>query len=257
MYALRSAKRQFLQNLLSSVCNPRQFWSAYYSLRPNRLRIPVHLTNGSVTVESACNECDLLNSHLVSIFSDPIVTPLYLPQLLMPPAIPLFAAPARTSIVYLLHCLRRQPLVPMEYQARCSNILLVLLRHNYQHFSISRCPLVLSLLTGSYLMSPLSTRLENLNWSQTTVQSLSCHFHRSSLSVCICNSMGVSEIWDKYHEYCSENGEITRGEAECNLPFSLQYEWYLSQISLTPMLSQINTIHSVCFQSTNQYYNNT
>ena len=69
--ALRSAKKQFLQNLSSSACNPRQFWSAYYSLRPNRQCIPVHLTNGSVTVESACNKCDLLNSHFVSVFSDP------------------------------------------------------------------------------------------------------------------------------------------------------------------------------------------
>ncbi len=35
-----------------------------------------------------------------------------------------------------------------------------------------------------------------------------------------------SEIWDKYHEFCSGNGKI---EAECNLTLPLQYEWYLSQ----------------------------
>ena len=182
--ALRSAKRQFLQNLSSSVRNPRQFWSAYYSLRPNRQRIPVHLTNGSVTVESACNKCDLLNSHFVSVFSDPDC---YSP---VPSSAP--DAPGLTSICCSSEDVHR--LLTSLPQKTASgpdgissqmlkHILLVLLRRNYQHFSISRCPLVLSLLTGSYLMSSLSTRLETLNWSQTTVQSLSCHFHRSSLSV--------------------------------------------------------------------------
>ena len=33
--------------------------------------------------------------------------------------------------------------------------------------------------------------------------------------------MGSSEIWDKYHECCIGN-----------LPFPIQQEWYLSQISL-------------------------
>ena len=45
------------------------------------------------------------------------------------------------------------------------------------------------------------------------------------------NSMGSSEIWDKYHECCIGN-----------LPFPTQQEWYLSQISLLPMLFPVNTI---------------
>ena len=45
------------------------------------------------------------------------------------------------------------------------------------------------------------------------------------------NSMGSSEIWDKYHECCIGN-----------LPFPIQQEWYLSQISLLPMLFPVNTI---------------
>ena len=43
--------------------------------------------------------------------------------------------------------------------------------------------------------------------------------------------MGSSEIWDKYHECCIGN-----------LPFPIQQEWYLSQISLLPMLFPVNTI---------------
>ncbi len=60
--------------------------------------------------------------------------------------------------------------------------------------------------------------------------------------VCICNSMVGSQIWDKYHEYCSGSGKVARGEAQCNLLLPLQYEWYLSQISRPTMLSYINTI---------------
>ena len=44
------------------VHTPRQFRSTYYSLQPNRQRIPTHLTNGHVTAESAQNKCELLNS---------------------------------------------------------------------------------------------------------------------------------------------------------------------------------------------------
>ena len=46
------------------------------------------------------------------------------------------------------------------------------------------------------------------------------------------NSMGSSEIWDKYHECCIGNGD----------KFPIQQEWYLSQISLLPMLFPVNTI---------------
>ena len=39
------------------------------------------------------------------------------------------------------------------------------------------------------------------------------------------NSMGSSEIWDKYHSCCIGNGK-----------FPIQHSWYLSKISLLPML---------------------
>ena len=60
--ALRTAKKIFLRNLSLLVHTPRQFWFAYYSLQPNRQRIPTHLTNGHITAESAQKKCDLLNS---------------------------------------------------------------------------------------------------------------------------------------------------------------------------------------------------
>ena len=37
--------------------------------------------------------------------------------------------------------------------------------------------------------------------------------------------MGSSEIWDKYHSCCIGNGK-----------FPIQHSWYLSQVSLLPML---------------------
>ena len=67
--ALQTAKKNFLRNLSLLVHTPRQFWSTYYSLQPNRQRIPTHLTNGHITAESAQNKCDLLNSFFVSTFT--------------------------------------------------------------------------------------------------------------------------------------------------------------------------------------------
>ena len=52
------------------------------------------------------------------------------------------------------------------------------------------------------------------------------------------NSMGSSEILDKYHSCCIGNG-IGNGkfhEAKNLSPFPIQQEWYLSKISLLPML---------------------
>ena len=50
-------------------------------------------------------------------------------------------------------------------------------------------------------------------------------------SVRTSDSMGSSEIWDKYHSCCIGNGK-----------FPIQHSWYLSQISLLPMLFPVNTI---------------
>ena len=49
MSAIRSAKRKFFSNLSSLVKTPKEFWSAYHSLLPNWQRIPVMLSNGSIT----------------------------------------------------------------------------------------------------------------------------------------------------------------------------------------------------------------
>ena len=60
--------------------------------------------------------------------------------------------------------------------------------------------------------------------------------------VCTSNSMGSSEIWDKYHECCIGNGDKFHEAKPSDLPFPIQQEWYLSQISLLPMLFPVNTI---------------
>ena len=46
------------------------------------------------------------------------------------------------------------------------------------------------------------------------------------------NSMGIAvKFWDKYHSCCIENGK-----------FPIQHSWYLSQISLLPMLLLVQTL---------------
>ena len=56
------------------------------------------------------------------------------------------------------------------------------------------------------------------------------HADSYSVTVLTWNSMGNSEILDKYHECCFEIHEVKPS------PFPLQQEWYLSKISLLPML---------------------
>ena len=67
--ALRSAKQNFFSNLSSIVKSPKQFWSVYRSLTPNRHRLPALMSNGSTMVESAQGMCDLFVSHFSSFFS--------------------------------------------------------------------------------------------------------------------------------------------------------------------------------------------
>ncbi len=67
--ALRSAKRQFYNHLSTNVKTPKQFWSVYRSLSPNRHRLPALMTNGSTSVECAQAKCELLNSHFAASFT--------------------------------------------------------------------------------------------------------------------------------------------------------------------------------------------
>ena len=48
---------------------PRQFWSAYDSLFPNRQCIPALLSDGTVTAESTQSKCNLLNAYFAHVFS--------------------------------------------------------------------------------------------------------------------------------------------------------------------------------------------
>ena len=63
--------------------------------------------------------------------------------------------------------------------------------------------------------------------------------------ICICNSVARSEIWDKFHECCSENGKncTRRSRVQfCHSHYNTS-EIY-PKISLLAMLLQVNTIDS-------------
>ena len=67
--ALRKAKCEFFNRLSALIRSPKQFWSLYHSLTPNRQRIPATLSDGTVTVESATSKANLLASHFSTCFS--------------------------------------------------------------------------------------------------------------------------------------------------------------------------------------------
>lgn len=67
--AVRKAKCEFLNTLSSLIRSPKQFWSLYHSLSPNRQRIPPTLNNGSLTVESATSKANLFVSHFSACYS--------------------------------------------------------------------------------------------------------------------------------------------------------------------------------------------
>ena len=72
--ALRKAKCEFFKRLSTLIRSPKQFWSLYYSLTPNRQRIPATLNDGTVTVESATSKATLLASHFSACFLNPLTT---------------------------------------------------------------------------------------------------------------------------------------------------------------------------------------
>lgn len=59
----------------ASIRTPKQFWSIYHLLTPNRERIPHTLTNGVITVSSPTSKANLLNSFFASCFSPPSNSP--------------------------------------------------------------------------------------------------------------------------------------------------------------------------------------
>ena len=69
--AVRKAKHSFLMSMSSLIRSPKQFWSAYHSLMPNRERIPHTLTYGTISAESPTAKANLLNSYFSSCFSIP------------------------------------------------------------------------------------------------------------------------------------------------------------------------------------------
>ena len=72
--AMRKAECEFLKSLSSLIKSPKQFWSLYYSLSPNKQRIPSILSDGTTTATSVASKANLLVSHFSACFSH--VTPL-------------------------------------------------------------------------------------------------------------------------------------------------------------------------------------
>ena len=66
---LRKSKCKFFENLASLIRSPKQFWSLYHSLTPNRQRIPSTLNDGITTVVSPISKTNLLISHFSACFS--------------------------------------------------------------------------------------------------------------------------------------------------------------------------------------------
>ena len=66
---VRKAKYTFINLMSASIRSPKQFWSMYHSLTPNRERIPHTLSNGTISVESPTSKANLLNSFFSSCFS--------------------------------------------------------------------------------------------------------------------------------------------------------------------------------------------
>ena len=57
------------------------------------------------------------------------------------------------------------------------------------------------------------------------------------------NGMGIAvKIWDKYPLAALEMGNFTRLRLVKFSPFPIQHSWYLSQISLLPMLLHIQIV---------------
>ena len=73
---VRKAKSSFLKNMTASIHTPKQFWSMYYSLTPNRERIPHTLSNGVTTALSPISKANLLNTFFASCFSPRSNSPL-------------------------------------------------------------------------------------------------------------------------------------------------------------------------------------
>ena len=58
-------------SMSSLIQSPKQFWSAYHSLMPNRERIPHTLTYSTISAEFPTAKANLLNSYFFSCFSIP------------------------------------------------------------------------------------------------------------------------------------------------------------------------------------------
>ena len=69
--ALRSAKSNFLKSLADKLKSPRDFWSAYHSLSPQKNRVPAELKHDNSTATTSLEKANLLNRRFASCFTAP------------------------------------------------------------------------------------------------------------------------------------------------------------------------------------------
>ena len=69
--ALRSAKSNFLKSLADKLKSPRDFWSAYHSLSPQKNRVPAELKHDNSTATTSLEKANLLNRRFASFFTTP------------------------------------------------------------------------------------------------------------------------------------------------------------------------------------------
>ena len=190
MSALRTAKKTFLQYLSSLVRTPRKFWSAYYSLRPNRQRIPVHLSNGPVTAESVQNKCDLLNSFFASTFSHCLPVS---PQTIAAQSLPALESISCSSedVRKLLTSMSSKTATGHDgISSQMLKISASSVHPNSLLYLISSCLLALSLLIGNYPTSLPSTKPVTPVLCPTTILFLFYLFHPRVL-----NALSTINYW--------------------------------------------------------------
>ena len=91
----------------SMIHTPKQFWSTYHSLTPNKERIPHILTDGTTTAESAVAKANLLNTFFASCFThpNPCKEPPPLHSPISPPDLPCIQC-SEEEVAHLLRTLK-------------------------------------------------------------------------------------------------------------------------------------------------------
>ena len=70
---IQTAKKEFFENLASSISDTKKFWSTIRSIQPRVDFSPCSLTNGSTTVSDHSDKAMILNNFFASCFNQTFV----------------------------------------------------------------------------------------------------------------------------------------------------------------------------------------